>query len=80
MEYALVAVDTIEELVHLRPVVRVEHVGLDGLADESPSRRVRLQELDALYAWWEKRMPQLRQEYMTDRVKARRRRGTRGAR
>src|SRR5438876_5977147 len=29
---------------------RVIRLGLDGLADESPSRRVRLQELDALYA------------------------------
>src|SRR2546429_7142627 len=59
---------------------RVIRLGLDGLADESHSRRVRLQELDALYAWWEKRMPQLRREYMADRAKARRRRGTRGGR
>ena len=37
--------------------------GLRALADEPPARRARLEELDALYAWWQSRMPALAQEW-----------------
>jgi hypothetical protein len=46
---------------------RVFRLGLDALADEPPARRARLEELDAIYAWWEERMPRLREEYLADR-------------
>jgi DNA-binding transcriptional regulator GbsR (MarR family) len=46
---------------------RVLERGLEALADEPPARRLRLQELDALYAWWERRMPALREEYLEER-------------
>ncbi|HTA14949.1 MAG TPA: transcriptional regulator [Solirubrobacteraceae bacterium] len=46
---------------------RVLQLGLDALADEPASRRSRLQELDSMYAWWEKRMPKLREEYLAER-------------
>ena len=57
---------------------RVWRLGLDALADEPRSRRVRLEELDSIYAWWEARMPKLREEYLADRRRAdRRKRGRR---
>jgi DNA-binding MarR family transcriptional regulator len=37
--------------------------GLDALDDQPPARRARLEELDALYAWWESRMPALAEEW-----------------
>jgi DNA-binding transcriptional ArsR family regulator len=46
---------------------RVLRLGLDALIDEPPTRRARLEELDAIYAWWEKRMPKLREKYLADR-------------
>lgn len=46
---------------------RVLQLGLDALADEPPARRARLKELDTIYAWWEKRMPSLREEYLAER-------------
>lgn len=46
---------------------RVLQFGLDALVDELPARRARLEELDAIYAWWEERMPRLREEYLADR-------------
>jgi hypothetical protein len=46
---------------------RVLGMGLEALADEPPTRRARLQELDSIYAWWEQRMPKLRAEYLADR-------------
>jgi hypothetical protein len=46
---------------------RVLRVGLDALADEPVARSSRLQELDAIYAWWERRLPGLREEYLADR-------------
>jgi DNA-binding transcriptional regulator GbsR (MarR family) len=49
--------------------------GLEALADEPPTRRARLEELDALYAWWESRMPALAEEwkeYKRTRLKRRR--------
>jgi len=49
---------------------RVLRLGLEALADEPDERRERLQELDAIYAWWERRLPGLREEYMTDRRRA----------
>jgi DNA-binding transcriptional regulator GbsR (MarR family) len=49
---------------------RVLRIGLDALADEPSDRRERLQELDRLYAWWEGRLPKLREEYMADRARA----------
>jgi hypothetical protein len=50
---------------------RVLRLGLDALADEPASRRTRLEELDSIYAWWEQRMPSLREEYLADRPPAR---------
>jgi DNA-binding transcriptional regulator GbsR (MarR family) len=50
---------------------KVVKLGLDALADEPPDCRTRLQELDAMYAWWEERMPALREEYLADRRRAR---------
>lgn len=50
---------------------RVFRLGLDALADEPPARRARLEELDSIYAWWEERMPRLREEYLADRRRAR---------
>ena len=46
---------------------RVVGLGLEALADEPPARRAALEEMDALYAWWERRIPALREEYMADR-------------
>jgi DNA-binding transcriptional regulator GbsR (MarR family) len=46
---------------------RVIQVGLDALAGEPSARRARLEELDSIYAWWEQRMPALREEYLADR-------------
>lgn len=46
---------------------RVLRLGLDALIEEAPARRARLEELDAIYAWWEERMPRLREEYLADR-------------
>jgi hypothetical protein len=46
---------------------RVFRLGLDALADESPERRARLEELDAIYAWWQERLPRLREEYLAER-------------
>ncbi len=46
---------------------RILRIGLEALAGETPARRARLQELDAMYAWWEKRMPRLREEYLAER-------------
>lgn len=37
--------------------------GLEALAGEPPVRRARLEEMDALYAWWESRMPALAEEW-----------------
>jgi hypothetical protein len=45
---------------------RVLRLGLDALADEPAERRSRLQELDAIYAWWEQRLPALREEYLAE--------------
>lgn len=50
---------------------RVLQMGLDALAGEPSERRTRLEELDALYAWWEERLPRLREEYLADRRRAR---------
>jgi hypothetical protein len=49
---------------------RVFRLGLDALVEEPPARRARLEELDAIYAWWEERMPRLREEYLADRRRA----------
>jgi hypothetical protein len=49
---------------------RVLRVGLDALADEPDERRARLEELDAMYAWWERRLPGLREEYLAERKQA----------
>jgi hypothetical protein len=46
---------------------RVLRLGLQALADEPAARRARLEELDSLYAWWERRIPKLREEYLADR-------------
>ena len=39
-------------------------LGLEALNGESPTRRARLEELDAFYAWWQGRMPVLWEEWM----------------
>jgi len=46
---------------------RVLGLGLQALADEPRARRARLEELDAIYAWWERRIPELHAEYLADR-------------
>jgi DNA-binding transcriptional regulator GbsR (MarR family) len=51
---------------------RVLRLGLDALGDEPSERRTRLEELDSLYAWWEERMPQLREQYIRDRKRGER--------
>jgi len=50
---------------------RVLRLGLEAIADEPAQRREALEELDALYAWWERRMPALRAEYLADRGRTR---------
>lgn len=50
---------------------QVLRLGLEALADEPPGRRERLEELDAMYAWWEERIGKLREEYLADRQRAR---------
>jgi DNA-binding transcriptional regulator GbsR (MarR family) len=59
---------------------RVLRIGLEALADEPSERHRRLEELDHLYAWWEKRLPELRDEYLADRERTRSRRPKRGPR
>lgn len=39
-------------------------MGLDALAGEPEWRRARLDEMDDSHAWWEKRMPALKQEFL----------------
>jgi hypothetical protein len=57
---------------------RVLKLGLDALADEPAARGARLLELDSIYAWWEERLPSLREEYLRDRRRAQpRKRGSR---
>jgi hypothetical protein len=46
---------------------RVLRLGMEALGDEPPTRRARLQELDSIYAWWERRIPKLREEYLAER-------------
>jgi DNA-binding transcriptional ArsR family regulator len=46
---------------------RVLRLGLDALEDEPTTRRARLEELDSIYAWWQERIPKLREEYLADR-------------
>ena len=38
-------------------------LGLEALRDEPATRRARLEELDAFYAWWQGRMPALWEEW-----------------
>jgi DNA-binding transcriptional ArsR family regulator len=46
---------------------RVLRLGLEALEDEPTARRARLEELDSIYAWWQERIPNLREEYLADR-------------
>jgi hypothetical protein len=50
---------------------RIFRIGLDLLGDEPSERRTRLQEIDDLYAWWEQRLPVLREEYLADKRRGR---------
>jgi hypothetical protein len=50
---------------------RVMRLGLDALADEPAERRTRLEEVDFMYAWWERRIAELHQEYVADKARAR---------
>jgi hypothetical protein len=52
---------------------RIFRMGLELLGDEPSARRMRLQALDDLYAWWEERMPALREEYLADKERRRKR-------
>lgn len=52
---------------------RVFKLGLDALPAQHPARE-RLEELDAMHAWWAERIPKLREEYLRDRRRARRER------
>jgi DNA-binding transcriptional ArsR family regulator len=54
---------------------RVLRLGLDALSDEPPTRRARLEHLDSIYSWWERRLPKLHEEYLNDRRQARGRTG-----
>jgi DNA-binding transcriptional ArsR family regulator len=57
---------------------RTLRLGLDALADEPAERRERLEELDAMFAWWEERIPRLREEFLAERSRARGDEGKRG--
>jgi DNA-binding transcriptional regulator GbsR (MarR family) len=59
---------------------RVLALGLEALGDEPSERRRRLEELDHLYAWWEERLPELREEYLADRERERAKRPKRAGR
>jgi hypothetical protein len=59
---------------------RVLRLGLDALADEPPSRRARLRERDSIYAWWERRIPELHREYLSQRPRTPAGAGGRGGR
>jgi MarR family len=48
---------------------RVLQLGLDALADEPPERRARLQELDSIYEWWQRRIGELHEQYLADRAR-----------
>lgn len=48
----------------------VLRLGLEALADESAERRARLEALDSMYAWWERRLPQLREEYFAEQSRS----------
>ena len=55
-------------------------MGLEALGDEPPARRERLEELDALYAWWEQRIPELHEEYLAEHRQSGRRPAAQGSR
>jgi DNA-binding transcriptional ArsR family regulator len=46
---------------------RVLRLGIEALGDEPAARRTRLEQLDSIYAWWEQRIPSLREEYLANR-------------
>jgi hypothetical protein len=48
-------------------------LGLEALAGEPPARRARLEEVDALYAWYESRIPSLLEEWHEYKAKKLRR-------
>lgn len=50
---------------------RVLRIGLEALAGEPAARRRRLEQMDAIYAWWQRRLPQLHEEYLAERAKGR---------
>jgi hypothetical protein len=45
-------------------------LGLDALGGEPPARRARLEELDAFYAWWQSRVPDLWDEWQRYKEKS----------
>ena len=49
---------------------RVMKLGLDALADEPAARRERLEEVDFMYAWWERRIGELHHQYLADKARA----------
>jgi hypothetical protein len=57
---------------------RILRMGLDALAGEPAERRERLEELDAMFAWWEERLPRLHEEFLAERRRAREDDGKRG--
>ena len=46
---------------------RVLRLGIEALGDEPATRLARLEELDSIYGWWERRIPKLREEYLAER-------------
>jgi DNA-binding MarR family transcriptional regulator len=54
---------------------RILRIGLEALSDEPPARREALEQLDEVYAWWERRIPALKAEYLADRARERAARG-----
>jgi DNA-binding transcriptional regulator GbsR (MarR family) len=56
--------ETMRQDEQMRAFRAVLRQGLDALADEPVERRRRLEEMDAIYAWWEERLPGLWQEYL----------------
>ena len=48
------------QLIEARALISL---GLEALAGETATRRARLEELDAFYAWWQSRVPDMWEEW-----------------
>jgi hypothetical protein len=47
---------------------KVLRLGLEALADEPGERRARLEEMDWMYEWWQKRIGELHAQYLADKA------------